>query len=141
MPRRRPRWSTRLPPTARRWRPCSKRWPPGSPPRSSMTDFFPTPCRLALALFDSLVEQPSCTLAAAGATLRRPGQHMTSPLKPAVDNSDTQTIAQPAQAAKHAARGKVCCAKREIHSGSGAHLTKEAEALLRLRLRDSAFIL
>src|ERR1700730_16604428 len=38
-------------------------------------------------------------------------------------------------------RGKVCCPKREVVAGSGPHLTKETQALLRLRLRAAAFIL
>jgi tRNA A-37 threonylcarbamoyl transferase component Bud32 len=38
-------------------------------------------------------------------------------------------------------RPKVCCPKREIINGSGPHLTKETQVLLRLRLRAAAFIL
>ncbi|MCI0375995.1 MAG: serine/threonine protein kinase [Gemmataceae bacterium] len=52
---------------------------------------------------------------------------------------DRETVLQPA--ANAGARAKVCCPKREIVDGSGPHLTKETQALLRLRLRASAFIL
>src|ERR1700730_12819799 len=38
-------------------------------------------------------------------------------------------------------RGKVCCPKREVVAGSGPHLTKETQTLLRFRLRAAAFIL
>src|SRR5262249_57848189 len=39
------------------------------------------------------------------------------------------------------ARAKVCCPKRESVDGSGPHLTKETQSLLRLRLRAAALIL
>ena len=38
-------------------------------------------------------------------------------------------------------RAKVCCPKRELVAGSGPHLTKETQTLLRLRLRAAALIL
>jgi eukaryotic-like serine/threonine-protein kinase len=38
-------------------------------------------------------------------------------------------------------RVKVCCPKRELVAGSGPHLTKETQTLLRLRLRAAALIL
>jgi serine/threonine-protein kinase len=53
--------------------------------------------------------------------------------------SDVETILHPA--AEAVERPKVCCPKREIVAGSGPHLTKETQALLRLRLRASAFML
>jgi hypothetical protein len=51
---------------------------------------------------------------------------------------DGETVVVPA---KGVARAKVCCPKREIIDGSGPHLTKETQGLLRLRLRAAAFIL
>ena len=54
-------------------------------------------------------------------------------------NRDNETILQPAVRAGE--RAKVCCPKREIVAGSGPHLTKETQALLRLRLRAAALIL
>jgi serine/threonine-protein kinase len=53
--------------------------------------------------------------------------------------SDELTVLQPVAVAKE--RPKVCCPRREIVAGSGPHLTKETQALLRLRLRAAAFIL
>ncbi|MCI0639371.1 MAG: serine/threonine protein kinase [Gemmataceae bacterium] len=53
--------------------------------------------------------------------------------------SDRETVLQPAANAD--VRAKVCCPKREIVDGSVPHLTKETQALLRLRLRAAAFIL
>src|SRR5262245_51357368 len=53
---------------------------------------------------------------------------------------ERETIVQPA--ANGVERAKVCCPKREIAAeGSGPHLTKETQSLLRLRLRAAAFIL
>src|SRR5262245_24745771 len=52
---------------------------------------------------------------------------------------DNDTDLQPAAHADEPA--KVCCPKREIIAGSGPHLTKETQTLLRLRLRAAAFIL
>jgi serine/threonine-protein kinase len=52
---------------------------------------------------------------------------------------DVATIAQPV--ANAGERAKVCCPKREVVAGSGPHLTKETQALLRLRLRAAALIL
>jgi serine/threonine-protein kinase len=52
---------------------------------------------------------------------------------------DDETILQPA--AEAAGRAKFCCPKREVGAGSGPHITKETQALLRLRLRAAAFIL
>src|SRR5215471_10601985 len=52
---------------------------------------------------------------------------------------DDETILQPATDAGE--RAEVCCPKREAVAGSGPHLTKETQALLRLRLRAAAFIL
>jgi serine/threonine-protein kinase len=52
---------------------------------------------------------------------------------------DYRTILQPA--AYNGERTKVRCPRREVVSGSGPHLTKETQALLRLRLRAAAFIL
>jgi serine/threonine-protein kinase len=52
---------------------------------------------------------------------------------------DHETILQPA--ANAGARAKVCCPKREAVAGSGPHLTKETQSLLRFRLRAAAFIL
>lgn len=49
-----------------------------------------------------------------------------------------ETILRPASHPGEPA--KVCCPKREA-AGSGPHLTKETQALLRLRLRAAAFIL
>jgi hypothetical protein len=54
-------------------------------------------------------------------------------------NFDDETILQPAASAGE--RAKICCPKREVVEGSGPHLTKETQALLRLRLRAAAFIL
>jgi serine/threonine-protein kinase len=51
---------------------------------------------------------------------------------------DVVTISQPRADAGE--RPKVCCPKREV-AGSGPHLTKETQALLRFRLRASALIL
>ena len=42
---------------------------------------------------------------------------------------DDETILQPATDAGE--RPKVCCPKREIIAGSGPHLTKETQVLLR----------
>jgi eukaryotic-like serine/threonine-protein kinase len=52
---------------------------------------------------------------------------------------DDETILQPAAHADEPA--EVCCPKREVIAGSRPHLTKETQALLRLRLRAAAFIL
>jgi serine/threonine-protein kinase len=52
---------------------------------------------------------------------------------------DYDPILHPATDRSEAA--KVCCPKREIAAGSGPHLTKETQALLRLRLRAAALIL
>ena len=52
---------------------------------------------------------------------------------------EDETILQPAASADE--RAKICCPKREVVEGSGPHLTKETQALLRLRLRAAAFIL
>jgi serine/threonine-protein kinase len=52
---------------------------------------------------------------------------------------DEETILQPAADAGE--RAKVCCPLREVVAGSRPHLTKETQALLRLRLRAAAFIL
>jgi len=52
---------------------------------------------------------------------------------------DDETILQPVESADQ--RAKVCCPKRDVVAGSGPHLTKETQALLRLRLRAAAFIL
>lgn len=49
---------------------------------------------------------------------------------------DEDTVLRPA-----GEQAKVCCHKREALAGSGPHLTKETQALLRLRLRASAFML
>src|SRR5262245_29732112 len=53
--------------------------------------------------------------------------------------NDPETIMQPATNA--VGRAQVCCPKWEIVDASGPHLTKETQALLRLRLRAAAFIL
>src|SRR5262249_32158788 len=50
-----------------------------------------------------------------------------------------ETILHPAAHAGE--RAKVCCPRKEVVSGSGPHITKETQALLRLRLRAAAFIL
>src|SRR5262249_26482602 len=52
---------------------------------------------------------------------------------------DGETVLQPA--AQAGERAKVCCPRRGVVSGSGPHITKETQALLRLRLRAAAFIL
>jgi serine/threonine-protein kinase len=52
---------------------------------------------------------------------------------------DGETILQPAANASE--RASVCCPKREAVAGSGPHLTKETQALLRSRLRAAALIL
>jgi tRNA A-37 threonylcarbamoyl transferase component Bud32 len=52
---------------------------------------------------------------------------------------DVETILQPASDAGD--RPKVCCPKRAVVAGSGPHLTKETQVLLRLRLRAAAFML
>ena len=44
-------------------------------------------------------------------------------------NFDNETILQPAADAGE--RPKVCCSKREVVAGSGPHLTKETQVLLR----------
>jgi serine/threonine-protein kinase len=54
-------------------------------------------------------------------------------------NLDSETILQPAAHAGE--RAKVCCPRREVAAGTGPHITKETQALLRLRLRAAAFIL
>src|SRR5262245_17747650 len=65
---------------------------------------------------------------------------MKSRLKQApLETLDNETILQPSAYAGEPA--KVCCPKPEIIAGSGPHLTKETQALLRLRLRAAAFIL
>jgi serine/threonine-protein kinase len=62
---------------------------------------------------------------------------MSNQFKPS--RPGTETILQPAKLPGEPAR--VCCPRREIVGGSGPHLTKETQALLRLRLRAAAFIL
>ena len=52
---------------------------------------------------------------------------------------DDETILQPAT--RGSERAKVCCPKRAVVAGSGPHLTKETQDLLRLRLRAAALIL
>jgi serine/threonine-protein kinase len=52
---------------------------------------------------------------------------------------DGETILQ--LAANAGERANVCCPKRKVVAGSGPHLTKETQALLRSRLRAAAFIL
>src|SRR5215471_2691879 len=52
---------------------------------------------------------------------------------------DDETVLQPA--AQAGERAKVCCPRRGVVSGSGPHITKETQALLRSRLRAAAFIL
>jgi serine/threonine-protein kinase len=65
---------------------------------------------------------------------------MTSRLKKAPPRIvNEETILQPT--AHVGERAKVCCPKRDMVAGSGPHLTKETQALLRLRLRAAAFIL
>ncbi len=65
---------------------------------------------------------------------------MTSRFEQALPGTlDDETILQPAESADR--RAKVCCPKRDAVAGSGPHLTKETQALLRLRLRAAAFIL
>jgi serine/threonine-protein kinase len=76
---------------------------------------------------------------------------MNNRAKKAPSGVEAETILQPAAyaaeraaPAKHAApaeHAKVCCPRREIVAGSGPHLTKETQTLLRLRLRAAAFIL
>jgi serine/threonine-protein kinase len=61
---------------------------------------------------------------------------MQNQFKPSLPG--TETVVQPATPAEEPS--KVCCPRREI-AGSGPHLTKETQALLRLRLRAAAFIL
>ena len=51
---------------------------------------------------------------------------------------DDETILLPAACG---GREKVCYPKRDAVAGSGSHLTKETQVLLRLRLRAAAFIL
>jgi eukaryotic-like serine/threonine-protein kinase len=57
----------------------------------------------------------------------------------AVGPIDRETVAQPVASAGR--RAKVGCPKREIVHGSGPHLTRETQGLVRLRLRAAAFIL
>ncbi|HWY88812.1 MAG TPA: serine/threonine-protein kinase, partial [Gemmataceae bacterium] len=65
---------------------------------------------------------------------------MTNRLKQARPGTvDEETILQPAALA--GVRAKVCCPKREDVAGSGPHLTKETQTLLRSRLRAAAFVL
>src|SRR5215471_14753986 len=72
--------------------------------------------------------------------LPRRGRPMNSRFKPLLPRAlDTETILQPA--ADVSERAKVCCPKRDGVAGSGPHLTKETQALLRWRLRAAAFIL
>src|SRR5262249_28658439 len=56
-----------------------------------------------------------------------------------LNTMDDETIVRPA--ANPMEKAKVCCPKRDTIVGSGPHLTKETQALLRLRLRAAAFIL
>src|SRR5262249_31016525 len=51
---------------------------------------------------------------------------------------DGETVVAPANVGEPP---KVCCPKRGIIGGSGPHLTKETQSLLRFRLRAAAFIL
>jgi serine/threonine-protein kinase len=55
------------------------------------------------------------------------------------ESAEGETIIQPRPQAGDPA--EVCCPRREIVAGSGPHLTKETESLLRLRLRAAALIL
>jgi serine/threonine-protein kinase len=55
------------------------------------------------------------------------------------DSGDELTVLQPAAPAVEPP--KVCCPRRDLVAGSGPHLTKETQALLRLRLRAAALIL
>jgi len=65
---------------------------------------------------------------------------MNSLLKQAqLGTVDHETVVHPVASAR--ARAKVCCPQREIVDGSGPHLTKDTQVLLRLRLRAAAFIL
>lgn len=64
---------------------------------------------------------------------------MNNRFKQTNNTIDDKTIVRPA--AGPVERPKVCCPKRDTVVGSGPHLTKETQALLRLRLRASAFIL
>src|SRR5260370_1471630 len=65
---------------------------------------------------------------------------MNSLLKQAqLGTVDHETVVHPVANAR--ARAKVCCPQREIVDGSGPHLTKDTQVLLRLRLRAAAFIL
>jgi tRNA A-37 threonylcarbamoyl transferase component Bud32 len=59
-------------------------------------------------------------------------------LKPASSTSDLATVLVPEESA---ARAKVCCPKRDNVFGSGPHLTKETQELLKGRLRAAAIIL
>src|SRR5206468_8594601 len=64
---------------------------------------------------------------------------MNSRVKPApLGTFDRETVVHPAANAGEPA--KVCRPKREVN-GSGPHLTKETQSLLRLRLRAAALIL
>jgi serine/threonine-protein kinase len=64
---------------------------------------------------------------------------MKSQLEQALPGTlDNETISQPLPSGGE--RARVCCPKREV-AGSGPHLTKETQALLRLRLRAAALIL
>jgi hypothetical protein len=65
---------------------------------------------------------------------------MSSQLKQAQPGTvDHETVMRPV--ANAGGRAKVCCPQREIVDGSGPHLTKDTQVLLRLRLRAAAFIL
>jgi hypothetical protein len=65
---------------------------------------------------------------------------MNSLLKqPSRQTCDRETVEHPAASA--ASPAKASLPRREIVSGSGPHLTKETQAVLRLRLRAAAFIL
>ena len=67
------------------------------------------------------------------------GWGMKSQLEQALPGTlDNETISQPLPSGGE--RARVCCPKREV-AGSGPHLTKETQALLRLRLRAAALIL
>ena len=59
--------------------------------------------------------------------------------QPPFATANRVTVLQPA--ADAAERPKVCCPNRELVDGSGPHLTKETQALLRTRLRAAAFVL
>jgi serine/threonine-protein kinase len=52
--------------------------------------------------------------------------------------SDDETVLQPSSVDEPA---RVCCPKREAVAGSGPHLTKDTQAVLRWRLRAAALIL